>query len=187
MTQHDPKRADIILGGGLRVPLSGLLNFHSKSILHSVQHACDASRISAGVLFREYAPAGPNHAKHFQNLPTTRREGPKSSQIAPQTFPNPPKILPKLTQNRSRRPLGAHLGPMLDKSSISNPPKTTQKRPRVPKRGPRLSQTLPKWSPRPSQIRFLNNFLRLFFSGRKFERFFAVLWQNLFVFVRVNF
>ena len=66
------------------------------------------------------------------------------------------------------------------------PRQTFKMRPKLAPRRPRASQTLPKWSPKPSQIRFLSNFLRLFFSGREFESFFAVVWQNLFVFVRVD-
>ena len=46
----------------------------------------------------ECAPAGPNDTKHFQDLPTIRWEGPKSSQIPHQTFPNPPKFLPRPSQ-----------------------------------------------------------------------------------------
>ena len=56
---------------------------------------------------------------------------------------------------------------------IWNVQQAVKMRPKVPPRRSRAPQTLPKWSPRPSQIRCLNNFLRLFFSGRKFERFFC--------------
>ena len=57
---------------------------------------CDASRISAGVHFRESAPAGPNHAKHFLNLPTMCSKDFKSSQISSQTLPKPSQNLPKI-------------------------------------------------------------------------------------------
>ena len=54
---------------------------------------CDASRISAGVHFREYSPAGPNHAKHFQNL----------SHSLPKSSPKPSKIEAKWRQEGARR------------------------------------------------------------------------------------
>ena len=60
---------------------------------------CDASRISAGVHFRESAPAGRNHAKHFQNLPTVCSKSPKSSQ---NFSPNPPQTLPKPSQSEPK-------------------------------------------------------------------------------------
>ncbi len=59
---------------------------------------CDASRISAGVHFRESALARRNHAKHFQNLPTMCSKGPKSSKIYPQTPQNLTKAFPKRPQ-----------------------------------------------------------------------------------------
>ena len=71
-------------------------------------------------------------------------------------LPNPSQNLSKSTQDQSKSSLGAHLGPMLEKRSIPNGQKAARKRPRAPKRRPRPSQTLPKWSPRPSQIHFLN-------------------------------
>ena len=74
---------------------------------------CDASRISAGVQFISSAAARPNHAKHIQNLPIPCSKGSKSFQIPPQTLPKPSPNPPKATQNPSKRPLGAHLGPML--------------------------------------------------------------------------
>ena len=51
---------------------------------------------------------------------------------------------------------------MLNESSVLNAKKTTQKRPTAPKRDPSTSQTLPKWSPRPSQIHILSHFVTLF-------------------------
>ena len=128
---------------------------------------CDASRISAGVLFGDSAPAEPNHAKHFQ----------KSahylfirSHILLNSFPNrskthqkPSQNLSKSTRNRAKRPLGPHLRPMLEKRAISNTKETFKKRLRVHKRQPRLSQTPPKWGPRPSQNRFFSDFLAFVF------------------------
>ena len=92
---------------------------------------------------------GPGCPKFF---PNGIHDIPKSSQ-------NPPKSLPKSTQNRSRTPLGAHFGPMLNKSSILNNQKMAKRHPRAPKRRRRASQTPPKWRPRPCQIHFLSIFL----------------------------
>ena len=117
---------------------------HLTHVGHETPAHCDASRISAGVHFRESAPAGRNHAKHFQNLPTVCSKGPKSSQISPQTFPKPSQNLPKASQNPSRSPLGAHFGPMLERSSILNVQKAATWRPKAPKGGPRRPQTPPK-------------------------------------------
>ena len=64
---------------------------------------------------------------------------------------------------------------------IWNVQQAVKMRPKVAPRRRRASQTLPKWSPRPSQIRFLNNFCACFFLVVNLHRFFAVLWQNLFV------
>ena len=79
----------------------------------------------------------------------------KIGQKLPKTFPKP---FPKSTPNRSKWLLGAYLGPMVLQKLYFEHPKTGQEVPRAPKRRPRPSQTLPKWSPRPSQIRFLSNF-----------------------------
>ena len=63
------------------------------------------------------------------------------------------QIFPKPCQNRSKRPLGAHVGPMLYKSSGLKARKNAQRRPRVSKRGPKPpkmdSKTIQKtsWSP----------------------------------------
>ena len=99
----------------------------------------------------------------------TKNNSPKLPQHMPKTFPkpfpkrsksppNPPKSsrnlfkpLPKSTQNPSRSSLGAHLGPMLERSSILNVHKMAKRWPKAPERGPRPAQTFPKWSPRPSQ------------------------------------
>ena len=94
-----------------------------------------------------------------QNWPKSSQDPPK---ILPRPSPNPPRSLPKPLQNRSRRPLGDHFGPMLYKSFISKAQKAAKKRPRAPKRGPRWSQTPPKWSPRPSKNAFLADFLQFF-------------------------
>ena len=97
----------------------------------------------------------------LENLPQQGEIMPSISKICPlcvQKVQNPPKFLhkpsqnlPKASQNPSRSPLGAHFGPMLERSSILNVQKTAKRRPKAPKGGPRRPQTLPKWSPRPSQ------------------------------------
>ena len=88
--------------------------------------------------------------------------GKKCSKSFPKPSQNSPQTLPKWIKNRARRPLGNHLGPMLEKNSILNAPKTAKRRPRAPERGPKASQPLPKWSPRPSQIQFLCDFFALY-------------------------
>ena len=52
---------------------------------------------------------------------------------------------------------------MLEKRAISNTKETFKKRLKVHKRQPRLSQTPLKWGPRPSQNRFLSDFLAFVF------------------------
>ena len=59
----------------------------------------DASRISARVQIREYVPAGPNHAKHFQNLP---HNVPKSIQKPSKTSQHPPQIFPESSKIDSK-------------------------------------------------------------------------------------
>ena len=73
------------------------------------------------------------------------------------------QILPKPFQNRSKRLLGAHLGPLFQKDMIWNAQQAVKMRPKMAPRRSRASQTLPKWSPRLSQIRFLNDFCACFF------------------------
>ena len=80
------------------------------------------------------------------------------------THQKPSQNLSKSTRNRAKRPLGPHLRPMPEKRAISNTKETFKKRLRVHKRQPRLSQTLPKWGPRPSQNRFFSDFFAFVFS-----------------------
>ena len=54
---------------------------------------------------------------------------------------------------------------------IWNVQQAAKMRPKVATRRSRASQTLPKWSPRPSQIRFLNNFCACFFLVVNSHRF----------------
>ena len=56
---------------------------------------------------------------------------------------------------------------------IWNVQQAVKMRPKVPPRRSRASQTLPKWSPRPSQIRFLNNFGACFFLVVNLHLFFC--------------
>ena len=79
------------------------------------------------------------------------------------THQKPLQNLSKSTRNRAKRPLGPHLRPMLEKRAISNTKETFKKRLKVHKRQPRLSQTPLKWGPRPSQNRFLSDFLAFVF------------------------
>ena len=102
-------------------------------------------------------------------------KGPKSSQILPQTLPKPSQNHPKPTQNPSRSPLGAHFGPMLERSSILKVQKTAKRRPKAPKGRLRQAQTLPKWRPRPSQIDFCWIF-GCFFSSSKFPLIFPLFF-----------
>ena len=98
-------------------------------------------------------------------------KNPKSFQIPSQTLPKPSPNLPKATQNPSKRPLGAHLEPMLSKNVIWNAQKTVKMRPKVGNRRPRASQTPPKLSPRLSKIRFSSNFFVCFFLIVNLHRF----------------
>ena len=85
-----------------------------------------------------------------------------ASTLAPQTLPKSSQNLSKATQNPPKRPLGAHLGPMLLQDMILKVQKSVKMRPKVTTRLPRASQTLPKLRPTPSKIRFLGAFLRIF-------------------------
>ena len=76
---------------------------------------CDASRSSAGVLFRDSAPA----FFKFVNAPPD--SPPNSSKIhskigpnPPKTLPNPPEIFPNPSQNRPKIDPEAFLEPILD-------------------------------------------------------------------------
>ena len=125
---------------------------------------CDASRISAGVLFRDSAPAFFKSVNALPDSPPNSfKIHPKIGPNPPKTLPNPPEILPNPSQNRSRSFLGSHFGLLLYKSSILNAPEMAKKRPRVTKRRPRAPQPLPKWSPRPSQIYLWSIFFDLIF------------------------
>ena len=104
----------------------------------------------------------------LQASPNGQEVPQKPPQTLPKLLPNPPKW----TKNRARRPLGDHLGPMLEKNSVLNVPKTAKRRPRAPERGPKAPQPSPKWSPRPSQIQFLCDFLALYLPIPNLHRIF---------------
>ena len=147
----------------LRDGLSGLLNNHSKSILFfcsthvgsGTPAYCDASRISAGVQFRDSAPVGPNHAKHFQILFTTCSKDPKSSQNSSQTLPNPPKssqippkIDPKSIQKASWSPSWANAWKKLDFERPKNGQEAAKSAQKRPQTGPNPPQMEPKTLPK---------------------------------------
>ena len=144
----------------------------------------EAKRGSAGVLVAKREAAGDTQS--VQEMTMWRKSFNFECPNSPKTHPNPPQTLPKLIQKPSKRPLGAHLGPLFKKKMIWNVQQAVKMRPKVAPRRSRASQTLPKWSSRPSQIRFLNDFCACFFLVVNLHRLFAVLWQNLFVFVRVD-
>ena len=99
-------------------------------------------------------PTTPDGFKFARTCAKKNRELRIGAQKGPETPPqrtrailsshNPPKSVPKSIQNRSRRPLGGHLGPVLEKSSTSNGQRKAERRPRAPRRGPRPSPTPPK-------------------------------------------
>ena len=93
------------------------------------------------------------------------KSSPGGSKIEPGSL----KIKPRELQNRARGALGSLLGSILGKrldfrcfgKGPGRPKWSTWLPlggPRAPKRGPRLSQPSPKWSPRCSQINFLRQF-----------------------------
>ena len=125
-------------------------------------------------------PKAPQNASkiHLGSPPGTRTE--KSSLITLQRVPQGiPKSFQKAPQGGLYYPPGATPGCLPERFRRRQEP---QDRPRIAPRRPRASQTLPKWSPRPSQFRFLSNFGACFVLVANLHVFFAVLWQNLFVF-----
>ena len=103
----------------------------------------------------------PNAARQ---CPQPETKCPNPSKFHPKPSPNPTQILPRPSQNRSKGPLGAHVGPMFEKSEILNVQNSNKSGPRASRRGPRPPQTLPKWGPRPSQIKNFRQFLVVFFQ-----------------------
>ena len=109
------------------------------------------------------------------------KKRPNPPRFLPKPSPNPPQILPRPFQTRPKRPLGAHLGAMLEKSCILNVQNTSKSRPRAAQSGPRPAHPLPKSGPRPAQIRFLGELLACFFQLYNFFIFFSIFsWILLF-------
>ena len=106
-----------------------------------------------GPFCRECAPAGPNHAKHFQNLTKTSSKGPKSSQLPPQTSrkpsQNPVKSLPNRAKIVPEGVLEPTLGQCLKKFRFW----TAKKRPNDGKKRPEEAQDRPKPRPNSAQDR----------------------------------
>ena len=129
-------------------------------------------------------PAQPREAQRRQARPNTAQRGPERPREAQKGPERPgeaqrgperpievqrgPERLKeaknrKSAKNRFKRLLGAYVGPMLYKSLVLKATKTAQKRPRVPKRGPRATQSLLTRRPRPSQTQCLIDFFGLYF------------------------
>ena len=125
----------------------------------------------------ESAPAGPNLDKYVQNMLQMCFQVPQSPQMFAQTSAKPYSGLPKSTPNRSKRHLRAHLGPMLQESSIPNLKKTAKRRPRD---APDLPKPFPNGAPNLSKSDFPAIFEPIF-SHSNFEairsRFFVVFWM----------
>ena len=73
---------------------------------------------------------------------------PKLTQNPRKTLPKPSPNPPKSTPNRSKRPLRAHRGPVLYKSSPSNTPNMAKKRQKRSQTGPNPPQVEPKTLPK---------------------------------------
>ena len=159
----------------VRTKLPGLKPFERKFS----EINCDASRISAGVHFRESAPAGRNHSKHFQNLPTVCSKSQKSSK---NFSPNPPKTFAK----RAKIHPEALLEPILGKCLKEVRFWTFKKRPRGDQKHPKEAQDDPKPLPNRAQdlpqIDFdwiFGRFLSSFKFAKIFPLFFHyVLWSE---------
>ena len=115
----------------------------------------------------------PNAAR---KCPQPAKKHPNPSKFHPKLSPNLTQILPRPPRNRAKRPLGAHVGPMFEKSKILNVRNTSKSRPRASRRYPRPSHTLPKWGPRPSKIHFLMHFFAVFFQLQICVEFWLIFW-----------
>ena len=116
-----------------------------------------------GSWHREYAPAGPNHAKHFQNLshnlPKSIQKPSKPSENLPKTLPEPSKIGSRSIQKASWSPYWVHAWKKLDFECPKNgqeAAKSAQKRPKIV---PNPSQMKPKTLPNPLFEAFCGFFL----------------------------
>ena len=91
---------------------------------------------------------------------------PKSLQNAPQGCPIPPEMLPKSISDVTRSPLGDYVGPLIEKSLISNAKKVAQRRPKASRR----PQNGVKF-----EVNF--HFFLVFFSMLFFNEFWTVFWR----------
>ena len=101
MAPRSPQEEGRHFNGDLRVPLPAdhlSWEIQVRVLWYTIPHAggrtpahCDASRISAGVLFRSY-----------QAFPKSVQYLLIRSQILPKSFPNIPQILPKPSQNLTK-------------------------------------------------------------------------------------
>ena len=94
---------------------------------------------------------------------------PKFSQDASKSCPNPPKIDPKAIQQASWSPSWTFVLKIYDLERPTNSQNTPKSGPKTLQSVPNPSQMEPKTLP--NQI--FEQFLRLFFSGRKFASFFC--------------
>ena len=121
---------------------------------------CDASRISAGVLFRDCVAA---LFKFFNALPCS---APKSSKIHPKIGPNPPQNLPKPSQNGSKIDPEGLLEPILDQCfeevGFWTPKKQPKSAQECPRDAPDPPRPLPNGSQNPPKSDFWAFFWCLF-------------------------
>ena len=137
---------------------------------------CDAPRCVAKQRGGSYSKMNSNRGQTIRARDKMQQQ---SSRAPLPTLPKPFPNLPKSSPNLSRRPLGAHLGPMLEKSSILNALKPPQSCPRAPKRCPTAAQALLKSSPRSPQIQFFSNFQVNFFHSKSASVFWVDFCQFL--------
>ena len=140
----------------------------------------EAKRGSAGVPVAKCEAAGDTQS--VQEMTMWRKSFNFECPNSPKTHPNPPQTLPKAIQKASWSPSWTIVLKRydLERSTSSQ---------NAPKSGLKTLQSVPNPSqmePRRSQIRFLNNFCACFFLVVNLHLSFAVLRQNLFVFVRVD-
>ena len=117
------------------------------------------------------------------NRPKKRSNAPR---FLPKPCPNLPQILPRPSQTRPKRPFGAHLGAMLEKSCILNVQNTNKSHPRAAQRGPRPSQPPSQMRPKTLQIRFLGEFLACYLQLYNFFYFCSNFSWISHVFVRAD-
>ena len=115
---------------------------------------------------------------------------PKASQTLPKPSQNPPKTIPKSSKSDSKSTPKASWSSC--RTNVSK--RYAFERPESGQHAPKSVQKTPQSGSNPSQIELktlpnhiFEQFLRLFFFlVVNLHRFFGVLWQNLFVIVRVD-